>query len=249
MFSRGRGTVPIYINNRDWLTWPRAMARYFDDVPGTQVVIVDNASTYPPLLDWYAADCPYPVVRLDDNMGPHAPWTSGAILPPHVHLAYFGTPYYVLTDPDLDLQGCPKDLIPRLIEGYERYPEVTKTGPSLEIDDLPNDSLTAAAVIPWERQFWARRRDAQFFDAPIDTTFALYDIRVPCRGICLRSDRPYVARHMPWYLTRTNLSDEHVHYIANATAGSWSGMLQHLLKSDAESTDALLGGASCKSGA
>ncbi len=232
MISRTRGTVPIYINNRNWLTWPRAMARYFDDVPGTQVIIVDNASTYPPLLDWYESDCPYPVVRLDNNLGPHAPWGCGAILPPRIHCAYFSTPYYVLTDPDLELDSCPKDLILRLIEGYERYPDVTKVGLSLEIDDLPEDSLTAKTVIPWERNFWERKRDGQFFDASVDTTFAVYDVRVPCKGICLRSDHPYTARHLPWYLTRDNMSDEHIQYLSSATGGCWSVMLRRLIETN-----------------
>jgi hypothetical protein len=224
--SRRPGTVPIYINNFNWLTWPRQMARFFEDVPNTEVIIVDNASTYPPLLNWYESECPYKIVRLPENLGPHAPWRSGAILPPVVHEGYFGTPYYVLTDPDLCLDDCPKDLVEHLIEGYERYPEVTKVGVGLEIGNLPSDSIVAADAVAWERQFWANRRDGQFFDAAVDTTFAVYSIHVPCKGICLRSDRPYIARHQPWYLTPGNISDEHFYYIQRTIVGSWGGLLK-----------------------
>ena len=37
-----------------------------------------------------------------------------------------------------------------------------------------------------------------YFDAPIDTTFALY--KVPFHSFnAIRTNRPYTAKHMPWY--------------------------------------------------
>lgn len=222
------GTIPIYINNFNWLTWTRELASFFDDVAGVEVIIIDNASTYPPLLEWYDTQCRYRVVRLEYNHGCHAPWTSGTVLPREEHRSQFGSDYYIVTDPDLNFTGCPKDVVNVLVEGYERYPEITKVGVSLEIDDLPTDSLIGKPAAEWESQFWQRRRDSQFFDAGVDTTFGLYGAGVPCVGNCLRSDRPYTVRHEPWYLTSANLTEEHRFYFQNASFGHWTAVIQRL---------------------
>jgi len=217
-----KGTIPIYINNRNWLTSTREMADFFAQVPRCEVIIVDNASTYEPLLDWYNQGCPYKVVRLPQNSGSHAPWTSGAVLPAPVHRAWFGSDYYVVTDPDLRFEGCPRDVLDVLVDGYEAYPEITKVGVSLEITDIPQDAISAREVVAWESQFWTNRRDGRFFNAGVDTTFALYGVGIPCKGNCLRADRPYTARHLPWYFTLDSLTEEQTYYLQNATNGHWS---------------------------
>jgi hypothetical protein len=45
--------IRVIINNRDMLSWPKAMLEYLENVPNIIPVIIDNASTYPPLLEWY----------------------------------------------------------------------------------------------------------------------------------------------------------------------------------------------------
>lgn len=229
MTKQRAGVMPIYINNFNWLTSTRRLAAFFDDVPNTTVVIVDNASGYGPLLEWYERDCPYEVVRLKDNIGCHAPWHCGAILPPEEHRRRFGGDYYVLTDADLSLDGVPKDLLDVFVEAFDRYPDVTKVGPGLEIDDLPANSPVMREVVAWEGQFWRHRRDERFYNAAIDTTFGVYRTGVPCKGVCLRGDRPYVARHLPWYITPKTLTDEQRFYVRSAVGGCWSNKLKALL--------------------
>ena len=52
-----------------------------------------------------------------------------------------------------------------------------------------------------KKNFWEKKVDNNFFSAPIDTTFALY--RPYSFGgywlKSLRSDEPYLARHLTWY--------------------------------------------------
>lgn len=237
-----KGTIPIYINNYNWLTWPQALAEFFADIPQTEVIFVDNASTYPPLLDWYENECPFKVIRLDTNSGPYAAWKKGAILPSHIHRGLFGSEYYVVTDPDLSLEGCPKDVLERLIDGIERFPTANKVGLSLENENLPENSLLGMEAIRWEQKFWRNRFDDQFYKAAIDTTFALYSINTPQRKAmqnnqnALRSDRPYTARHLPWDLRPDNLSEEQLYYFESTQNGMWSRKIGQKLRSLVPST-------------
>ena len=193
------------------LTWPRLMAEYLSDT-GCEVILVDNASTYPPLLEWYES-CPYKVYRLKENRGHMAVWSSGIV-------NEYPDQYYVVTDPDLDLSGVPRDYLDVLMKGLLGNSEVTKVGLSLMIDDLPTNTFTAQ-ILEKEGKYWQAIRDLYgFYVAGVDTTFAVYDRE---RGLnerfywALRSPEPYVARHLPWYLTRENLTIEELFYLVRAT--------------------------------
>ena len=88
--------IPVIINNRNLLTWPKAMVRDLSKWEGIgDIYIVDNGSTYEPLLEWYATK-PCEVVSLEVNAGHQAPWLCGLV-------QKLGEPYYAVTDPDLDL--------------------------------------------------------------------------------------------------------------------------------------------------
>ena len=221
-------SVPVYINNYNRLTWPRKMAEYLSQIPNCQVVIVDNASSYPPLLNWYES-CPCRVVRLRENLGPYAPWQS--------HLVeQDACEFYIVTDSDLDLDRVPLDLLTRLRKGLEDHPGAIKCGLSLEIADLErSDFPLREQVVRWEQQFWLRPLGDGFFDADLDTTFALYHQRRDLGrflGPALRADRPYTARHLPWYLSASTLTDEDRYYLQHYRrfiGVSWSERTRDLL--------------------
>lgn len=193
------------------------MADYLGGVPGAEVVILDNGSTWGPLLDWYAS-CPYEVRRLGRNIGHRAPWVVGAVFERP-------SPFYVVTDPDLDISAVPKDLLQVLHEGLRRYPERMKCGLSLELRDLP-EGLRTEKIRAFQEKFWTRRLDARYFDAGVDTTLAMYhrsrrDIGFAAvRGHGLRTDRPYTARHLPWYVKQGEEDAEEKNYLATASASS-----------------------------
>ena len=83
----------------------------FDNVG--DIIIVDNNSTYEPLLEWYATN-PCEVIRLNENMNQSAPWLIGIPFDRKYE-------YYVVTDPDLDLSNVPKDCLNVLKEKLEKY--------------------------------------------------------------------------------------------------------------------------------
>ena len=178
--------IPIYINNRDRLTTTRKMVEYLSQLHGCNITIIDNASTYQPLLDWYAT-CQVTVVRLNSNCGPYAMWSA----------IEAQKTSYIVTDSDLDLSHIPLDLLDVLSYGLRIHTSAIKVGLSLELNDLPPHS---EKIINWERQFWSTKSHG-WWTASIDTTLALYrpEARAGVLGPAFRSDRPYTARHIPWY--------------------------------------------------
>ena len=96
------------------------------------------------------------------------------------------------------------------------------------ISDLPDHYRWKQKVIAWESQFWQTRlTPTLLYDAPIDTTFALYrpGSRYDLSGI--RSGFPYLARHHPWYEDSDNPSAEQSYYVRHAKPGTnnWSGQV------------------------
>jgi hypothetical protein len=135
----------------------------------------------------------------------------------------FGSPWYVVTDSDLSLANCPKDVLDVLIEGFSVMPQAVKVGLSLEIDDLPEPMR--ARVRGWELQFWSDPVNDRFIRALVDTTFALYPIHQNhadsmLTGPALRTNRPYTARHLPWYLDGANLPEEEAFYYAHCNGSN-----------------------------
>ena len=218
-------SIPVYINVRNRVTTTRALADQVAAIPNALPILVDNASDYQPLLNWYAT-CPYEVVHLGENVGHHAPWLR-VIPPAGGFVRKYGSAYYVVTDCDLDISECPQDVLCVLREPFGWARGMIKSGLSLMIDDLPE---WQSSVRGWESRWWKKPlADGRFYDALIDTTFAMYDCRTPRKtamtvvGVpAARSAPPYQARHMPWYLDGDNLDDENRHYFATANASnSW----------------------------
>jgi len=162
-------------------------------------VIVDNASTYPPLLEFYKnLPTGVEVHLLGRNLGPWAFWQEGLHKQQSIP--------YVVTDSDLvPAEECPKDLIHRLNVLLHNRPESGKVGPGLKVSDVP-DVPGSGCDKRVEASYWSRRYNGEAFLAPIDTTFALYaqysDGQVGHtfdNPNNLRMESPYLVCHMPWY--------------------------------------------------
>ena len=219
----GRLCVPVVINNRNWLSPVREMVAILQKWEGIgPIVIIDNDSTYPPLMEWYRTQRAARVVCLPYNMGHAAPFT--------LQIAYHAMwRYYVVTDPDLDISRVPGDCLAVLARGLRANPDVVCAGLSLRVDDIPEDCIFDRGHI-WREE--SPNRAAPLVDgfrsAGIDTTFAMYDnwrdgkhdwnVAKPC----IRSDPPYMARHLPWYLTPDTMTDEARYYFDRADSKSCS---------------------------
>jgi len=223
--------IPVYINNWNILTWVRTMAAYLEKIPEAAIFIIDNNSTYQPLLDWYDR-CPYDIIRLPENLGSRHGYN--VVLKGSEHKRRFGSDFFAFTDADLDICGCPPDILEVLQEGHRRHN--IKTGLSIEINDVPETSLTYDGVVI-DRCYWENKLDDMFYDSAVDTTFALYhkdSFEYDYKAI--RSERPYTARHLPWYFTPdTEMSDEEVFMYSQkpticGAGGQWTNRLhQHII--------------------
>lgn len=223
--------IPVYINNWNILTWVKKMAAYLENVPDVAIFIIDNNSTYRPLLDWYQT-CPYDVIRLRENLGSRHGYNI--VLKGNEHKNKFGSDFFVFTDADLDISDCPSDILEILKEGYSRHN--IKTGLSIEIEDVPEESLTYDGVVI-DRCYWEKKLDDLFYDSPVDTTFALYHKDSYLYGCdAIRSEKPYTAKHLPWYFTANcKMTDEEKFMYSQkptmcGSGGQWTNRLyQHVV--------------------
>ena len=207
--------IPVIINNRNFLTWPKAMVERIKEYDGVgEIIIVDNDSTYPPLLDWYATN-PCRIERLDTNVGMGAPWVSGVVKELN------GAPY-VLTDPDLGLEETPDDTLLYLLDKLNTL-QLDKVGLGLDWQIVEKKSPYYERLNLYEKSRWNNSpvKDDVYTEVQIDTTFALYNVGHYFIGGG-STTFPYVARHYPWEFSieEARNSEEFMYYMDNATSAS-----------------------------
>jgi hypothetical protein len=211
--------IPIIINNFNRLESLRNLLSWLQRRGHNNITILDNGSTYPPLMNFYER-CNIRIVRGRNN-GPYALW-----LTPEWNR--ISNKYYVYTDADVvPDEQCPADTLPYLFDLLTKKPFFHKIGLGLRIDDIPDSYAKKDSVISWEEQYWEKSIGAGLYEARVDTTFALY--RPQARGgfwlRAMRTGSPYLARHTPWYESSTHPSEEEAFYQNNALRGTstWSG--------------------------
>lgn len=140
--------------------------------------------------------------RLSKNWGHKVIWKC------HLFDDILENGYYVVTDPDIiPIDECPNDYVKKFYEILQKYPQKTKVGFALKIDDLPESYVYKYDIIRFESFYWEKHLPYDFiiYDAPIDTTFALYkpgkmkEKEEFYSGI--RTGDKYQARHLGWYET------------------------------------------------
>jgi glycosyltransferase involved in cell wall biosynthesis len=213
--------IPIIINNFNRLDSLKKLLESLENRGYTNIFIIDNLSTYPPLLEYYNT-CRYTVFRLEQNIGMTALWRSGIY-------KKFKNDFFVYTDSDIvPIDECPDDFLLFFLKTLKKYKLAQKVGFSLKIDDLPDCYAMKEDVIFWEKHFFERRRDEFLFWAPIDTTFALYRPRGKRKHAnynieMYRTAFPYMARHIPWYIDSENPDEENLYYMQQTLIKtSWS---------------------------
>lgn len=205
---------PILITCRDRLSPLVELLTWLERSGQDRIYLLDNASTYPPLLEFYERTS-HRVIRLGANVGQRAAWEAGVVE------QYCAGEYYVVTDPDVvPVQDCPPDALDVFHRTLQRFPTRCKAGFGLKIDDLPDHYRFAEEVRTWEAQFWERELAPGLYDAQIDTTFALYRPDMPFQiDNSIRTGKPYIARHTAWYANSSALSEEERYYRQHAHAG------------------------------
>lgn len=204
--------IPIIINNYNRLTTLRRLIDALTSRGYSRIYILDNDSSYPPLLEYYAT-CPFEVIRLGRNIGFKALWESEA-------RKRFCGDYYAYTDSDVvPAEDCPADFMDHFLRELRRHPLARKVGFSLRIDNLPDHFAQKRQVIEAEEKYYRHPVSGGLYQAPIDTTFALYRPRVGLsrsRAVeAYRTAAPYQAEHLPWYTDSARPSEEERYYLSH----------------------------------
>jgi len=211
---------PIFIICRDRVTCTSKLVNWLEKVGQENIYLVDNDSTYEPLLEYYEKT-PHNVIKMHGNTGHTGVWLHGVLD------KYAANNYFVVSDPDvLPIEDCPDDAIDYFRSLLDKYEDRQKVGFGFKLDDIPDHYKFKQAVIAHETQYlgWGAPENNLNY-APIDTTFALYrpgatqDISVSCR-----TQYPYLIRHLPWYIDSDNPGEEEEFYIKNAHTriNSWN---------------------------
>jgi hypothetical protein len=210
--------IPVIINNYNRLECLQLQLAWISAAGLRNVYIIDNASNYRPLLEFYKTT-KYKVLRLNRNIGFEALWKT-------IIFQRFRHSYYIYTDPDIVPDpGCGLDAVIFFYQLLQQYPHVQKVGFGLQINDIPDHYPLQQKVISWEQKFWQYEIEKDVYDAPIDTTFALY--RPGARGgselPAFRTGGRFTAKHTSWYMNPEKLTTEERDYLAQANgSSSWA---------------------------
>lgn len=206
--------LPILFNTRDRYAPLEKMIKWLGSRGFTNIIFVDNDSTYPPLLELFSNPT-YQLVPLGRNAMHKAPWESMA-----VRFFTKGRPY-IVSDPDIvPDEKCPKDMIKYLAKLLNEHPGYNKAGLGLRIDNLPSSNNQRDDIISWEKRFWDKKSTIapNVYAAELDTTFALYRPRTWWfLSPSLRTGEPYVALHEPWYQSSSDPSEDFLYYKMRAS--------------------------------
>jgi glycosyltransferase involved in cell wall biosynthesis len=204
-------TCPIVINNRNRLTTTKNMVEHLLQLNPTQkIIILDNDSTYIPLLQWYKTMFGKIEIMMLANEGHLAFWLIG--------LDKTIGKYFVYTDSDIILNKNLGALFLEMMYDYHIIYDVDKIAFGLKIDDIPDHYRYKQQVLRNEGRWWLEENKVEknIYRADTDTTFALYKNNYDNQYNSLRLTHDFlIAQHAPWYDDIYNLSDEEKYYLDN----------------------------------
>lgn len=225
-----QNNVPFFIISFNNLTYLKNTIKSLEKYNIANICIIDNNSDYPPLID-YLKGLPYQVHFLGKNWGHRVLWDS------HIFDDVIYNQIYVVTDPDLEFNSnLPPNFLYHMYKLLVQFPNITKVGFALKIDDLPKSDMSNK-VLSWEKQFWKdvqKDNNYELYRANIDTTFALYRPGKIGRYnfyTALRIAGNFCAKHLPWYGDCDEIS--YYRKTASANSASWtldSSRYAHLSK-------------------
>lgn len=232
-------TIPIIIINFNQLYYLKKLITFLKERNTQNIVIIDNKSTYLPLLHYYDQiknDGDIEIIIQNKNLGHLAFWKNRTLF------NQYAQGFFVITDADIVPNNqLQENYLKPMLDLLFKYNHKTKIGFALDIENLPDHYSQKEKVINWERKFWDKEIETNVYDADIDTTFALYWPKTDrltkyvyesfFNGIRLGGD--YTAQHGGWYLNHKELTDEEAYYLKTANnSNSWKIDHKGVLKGD-----------------
>ena len=200
---------PVIINNRNRLTTTKNMVEHLLRInPNQEIIILDNESTYQPLIVWYKTIDKKVDIRALKNEGHLALWSTGIY-------KEIGQ-YFIYTDSDIELNpNLPDDYQLVMYNLMQKY-EMNKVAFAIAINDIPDHYKYKNQVKRNEGRWWLEQVEPMVYKADTDTTFALMRNINDNTYTSLRIARPdFICKHVPFYLDLENLDVEEQYYIEN----------------------------------
>jgi hypothetical protein len=177
--------------------------------PGS-IVVIDNDSAKPlPHRPSLRLEAPY-LIQADNSARQLAPWALGLVPKDRP---------YIVTDCDCAiLAACPDDLVEKMLDILDTFPDVAKVGLGINTAnflDPPPERYRYSYKMERAVQGYPHltgSNGTSAIAAPVDTTFAMYRAGGEWPGICgVRLEAPYLIEHLPW-LNREYTEEEHLYY-------------------------------------
>jgi hypothetical protein len=188
-------------------------------LPDVEISIIDNNSSYIPLLKWYKEieNSNIRVIRLTENLGHLCFYKAG------LDKEIKEDEYFCLTDPDLDISNLPSNFLDILKNGLSNG-KYKKCGLFLEMKDLPDNS-TFKKYEEDEQYEKVNINGIEYIKRNFDTTFGMYKFSNESGSIL--TNESCKAIHIPWYYSKEKQYDnnilidsEYAYYVDNCNASS-----------------------------
>ena len=222
---------PTFITTRDRLKNLDLLIGWLESIGQEEIYLVDNASTYPPLLEYFEGT-PHTVLPVNGNLGNQSPWKCGFVE------RYAKDRYFVVTDPDvLPVEWCPDDAFDcfhhTLESKRQKYGAASRSVPrkvgfSIYAEDIPDYYHRKEMV---ERVRVQGQRPGRlipstgnaFYESGLDGFMAMYAPNQAHTQKAWRSVR-HQARHISWYDDVANPDEDLAYYLANVNQDlvSWT---------------------------
>ena len=224
--------IPIVILNRDRLYPLMEQVEALRKKGYNNITIIDNRSTYGPLLEWYntvGVDVFYN--NITENSC-HA--FRDLVQMQHPKFLDIIKDWFVFNDSDIiPLDTVPDDYIEHLIGFATKYNKA-KVGMSIKIDDIDLNYPLNAWVHSYESGYWTNgimdESGTELYPHPVDTTFAVHAPgTIPTwSNNTFRAGVPYIVKHAPFYYDPNNLPDDEKHYLSrmDKQSSNWSSKVE-----------------------
>ncbi|MBF0158463.1 MAG: hypothetical protein HQL58_02970 [Magnetococcales bacterium] len=203
--------VPIIINSFNKKTCLELLLNWLREYEYKRIFIIDNASTYQPLLKYYDEllyNFPPNVIsiaKLSSNYGPFALWNKDLLRGLGIESEFVYTDSTVVPD-----ENCPGDVVGYLQNVLVNHSTISSIGLGVRVDDIPQSNSSRDAIQKMESRLWQKPAMRGFFWAESETTFTLYRplAQRNSNPASIRSGYPYLARRTSWYTNSLRLTEE-----------------------------------------
>jgi GT2 family glycosyltransferase len=156
-------TIPVIIINFNQLFYLKQLLSFLKERKFKNIVIIDNNSSFQPLLDYYEEiKSEITLYQMDDNYG-HMVFFENPSL-----YAKYAKAYYIVTDADIvPNDHTPQNFVQMFMRWIDEDLYARKVGFALKLSDIPDYYPLKEKVLNWEKKFWNHQLDKNVFRADI----------------------------------------------------------------------------------